>query len=260
VTDELNVLAGAYALDALDDDEREVFEQHLRTCAECAQEVRGLRETAAELSHLNEVNPPPQLRAAVLGAVAQSRPLPPLTDSTRDDSARGDSTLDDSTRQSNVRPLRPGRSQALWQGLAAACALIAIAVSAWGYSQHREAQRAVSARASVVQSLLNAPDVRATTTPMKQGQGTLIYSRREGRLVLIGRGMPVLPANQTYQLWMMTETGAPVSGGVFRPDQAGNVEVPASGNLDGVDRMGVSVEPAGGSAQPTASTVQVLEL
>jgi anti-sigma-K factor RskA len=242
MTDELNVLAGAYALDALDDDEREVFEQHLQSCAECAQEVRGLRETAAELSHLNEVSPPPSLRTAVLGAVAQSRPLPPLVDS----AGRG-----------NVRQLRRSRSQTLWQGVAAACALIAIAVSAWGYSEHRQV---TSARSSVVQSLLAAPDVRATTTAMKQGQGTLIYSRSEHRLVLIGRGMPVLPANQTYQLWMMTETGEPISGGLFRPDQAGNVEVPASGNLDAVDRMGVSVEPAGGSAQPTPSTVQVLKL
>jgi anti-sigma-K factor RskA len=246
MTDELNVLAGAYALDALDDDEREVFEQHLQTCAACSQEVRGLRAAAAELSHLNAVTPPPQLRAAVLGAVAQSRPLPPL--------------IDGRQGGGNVRQLRRTRAQALWQGVAAACALIAIAVSTWGYSQHRQAQRAINARASVVQSLLNAPDVRATTTAMKQGQGTLIYSRSEHRLVLIGRGMPVLPANQTYQLWMMTKTGEPISGGVFRPDQAGNVEVPASGNLDSVDRMGVSVEPAGGSAQPTASTVQVLQL
>jgi anti-sigma-K factor RskA len=59
---------------------------------------------------------------------------------------------------------------------------------------------------------------------------------------------------------MMTKTGEPISGGVFRPDQAGNVEVPASGDLDAVDRMGVSVEPAGGSAQPTPTTVQVLHL
>lgn len=247
MTDELNVLAGAYALDALADDEREVFEQHLRTCAECAQEVRGLRETAAELSRLSEVSPPSQLRAAVLGAVTQSRPLPPLVDASQRD-------------RSNVRPLRRARSQALWQGLAAACALIAIAVSVWGYSEHRQAQRAASAGSSVVRSLLDAPDVRATTTAMKQGEGTLIYSRKERRLVLIGRGMPTLPGNQTYQLWLMTETGAPISGGVFRPDQAGNVEVPASGNLDGVDQMGVSVEPAGGSPQPTPSTVQVLKL
>ena len=244
MTDELNALAGPYALDALGDDEREVFERHLRGCAECAQEVRGLREAAAELSHLTQASPPPQLRAAVLGAVAQSRPLPPLAD------APG----------SNVRPLRRNPGQALWQAVAAACALVALVVSAWGYSQHREAQRAASGRDAVLQSLLNAPDVRATTTAMRQGQGTLIYSRSERRLVLIGRGMPTLPENQTYQLWLMTETGAPVSGGVFRPDQAGNVEVPASGNLDGVDQMGVSVEPAGGSAQPTLSTVEVLKL
>jgi anti-sigma-K factor RskA len=242
MTDELNVLAGAYAVDALDDDERALFEEHLRGCPECTEEVRGLRNAAAELSLLTEVGPPPQLRAAVLGAVAQSRPLPPRVDGAR------------------VLPLRRSRSTALWQGLAAACALIAITVSAWGYTEHRHAERAVSARASVVQSLLAAPDVRASTTAMKQGQGTLIYSRREHRLVLIGRGMPVLPADETYQLWLMTPTGEPVSGGVFRPDPNGNVELPASGDLNGVDRMGVSVEPAGGSAQPTPTTVQVLKL
>ena len=245
MTDELNALAGAYVLDALGGDERAVFEQHLHGCAECTQEVRELRETAAELSHLTQVSPPPQLRAAVLGAVAQSRPLPPLVPPAGRD---------------NVRPLRADRGRVLWQGLAAACALIAIAASVWGYSEHRAAERASNARVSVVRSLLAAPDVRATTTAMKQGEGTLIYSRRQRQLVLIARGMPVLPRDKTYQLWMIAQTGEPVSAGVFGPDEAGNVEVPATGNLDGVDRMGVSVEPAGGSARPTAATVQVLRL
>ena len=255
MTDELNALVGAYVLDALDEDERKLFEQHLGSCAECAEEVHGLRDTATQLSHLSQAGPPPQLRAAVLGAIAQSRPLPPLVDTpllTSDASKR-------SSRPADVVPLRrSGRT--VWQALAAACAVIAIAVSAWGYSQHRQAQRASSTRASAIESLLNAPDVRASTTAMKQGEGTVIYSRSEHRLVLIGRGMPTLPQNQTYQLWMMTKTGEPVSGGVFRPDQSGNVEVSASGDLDAVDRMGVSVEPAGGSAQPTVATVQVLKL
>ena len=245
MTDELTGLVGAYALDALDDDEREVFERHLQTCAECAEEVRGLRNAAAELSHLSEVGPPPQLRAAVLGAVARSRPLPPLIDTARAD---------------NVLPLRRDRTKALWQGLAAACALIAIAVSGWGWAEHRKAERVSDTRASAVQLLLNAPDVKAATTTMKQGQGILIYSKSEGKLVLVGHGMPTLPSDQTYQLWMMTESGEPVSGGVFRTDQAGNVEVTASGDLDGVGRMAVSVEPAGGSAQPTPETVQLLNL
>jgi anti-sigma-K factor RskA len=242
MTDELNSLAGAYALDALDDDERAVFEEHLADCPACTEEVRGLRNAAAELSHLTEAGPPPELRAAVLGAVAQLRPLPPRVDGAR------------------VLPMRRARTTAFWQGLAAACALIAVAVSTWGYAQHREAQRATRAQLSVVQSLLAAPDVQATTTALKQGRATVLSSRGEHRLVLIARGLPVLPAGRTYQLWMMTETGAPVSGGVFRPDPNGNVEVPASGDLDGVDRMGVSVEPAGGSAQPSLATVQVLKL
>jgi len=242
MTDDLNVLAGAYALDALDDDERAVFEEHLAGCQECTEEVRGLRNTAAEFSQLSQAGPPPELRAAVLGAVSKTRPLPPLIAGAR------------------VLPLRRSRTVALWQGLAAACALVAVVVSAWGLAQHREAQRATNARASVVQSLLAAPDVRATTTALKQGQGTLLSSRSEHRLVLIARGIPVLPTDETYQLWLMSESGAPVSGGVFRPDEHGNVELPASGNLDGVDRMGVSVEPAGGSAQPTLSTVQVIKL
>jgi anti-sigma-K factor RskA len=253
MTDELNGLAGAYVLDALDGDERELFEQHLSGCAECAEEVRELRGTATQLSHLTQVTPPPQLRAAVLGAITQSRPLPPLVVKPSPD------VPEQGRAPAEVVPLRrAGRS--VWQALAAACALIAIAVSAWGYSEHRDAQRAASTRASAIETLLNAPDVRASTTAMRQGEGTIIYSRAEHRLVLIGRGMPTLPENQTYQLWMMTKTGEPISGGVFRPDQAGNVEVPASGDLDSVDRMGVSVEPAGGSAQPTVATVQVLKL
>ncbi len=242
MTDELNVLAGAYALDALDDEERAVFEEHLADCPECTEEVRGLRNAAVELSHLGQDGPPPELRAAVLGAVAKTRPLPPLVTGAR------------------VLPIRRARATAVWQGLAAACALIAIVVSAWGFSQHQTAQRATRAQSSAVQSLLAAPDVRATTTALRQGQGTLLSSRSEHRLVLIGHGLPVLPADQTYQLWMMSETGAPVSGGVFRPDEHGNVELPASGDLDSVDRMGVSVEPAGGSAQPNLATVQVVKL
>jgi anti-sigma-K factor RskA len=258
MTDELNPLVGAYVLDALDNDERELFEEHLRSCTECSEEVTGLRNTAIQLSLLSEAAPPPQLRVAVLGAISQARPLPPLVDNARSGTVQGAGSAD-SARPTNVVPLRRA-GRPVWQALAAACALIAIAVSAWGWSQHRDAERAASAKVSVVQALLNAPDVRATTTAMKQGQGTLIYSRSEHRLVLIGRGMPTLPENQTYQLWMMTKTGEPISGGLFRPDPAGNVEVPASGDLDSVDRMGVSVEPAGGSKQPTAATVQVLKL
>ena len=47
---ELHLLTGSYALDALTGDEQADFEEHLDRCPACAEEVRGLRETAARLA------------------------------------------------------------------------------------------------------------------------------------------------------------------------------------------------------------------
>lgn len=242
MSDELNVLAGAYALDALDDDERVLFEQHLEVCDECTEEVRGMRYAANELSRTTEVSPPPQLRADVLASISQVRPLAPVVD--------------------NVIALHRARAaRSVWQVMAAACALIAIVAAGWGYSQHRATNRSTSvAQVSAVQKLLDAPDLRANTTAFEKGSGTLVYSKDEHKLVLIGHGMPALASDKTYQLWMLPTTGDAVSAGTFTPDSAGNVELPASGDLTGIPKMGISVEPAGGSAQPTAGTVQLLNL
>jgi anti-sigma-K factor RskA len=241
MTDELNVLAGAYVLDALDAGERRVFEDHLQTCEECTEEVRGMRATAAELSRTVEVTPPPQLRAQVLAAVSQVRPLPPVVD--------------------NVVALRRLRaSRSTWQVLAAACALIAVIGTGWGFSQHQAANRAATAQARMVASLIAEPDVSATTTSLSQGSGTVIYAKDEHKVVLIGRDMPALPAGKTYQLWMLPATGKAVSGGTFTTDSSGNVAYQTDGDLSAFNRMGISVEPAGGSAQPTPSTVQLLNI
>ncbi|MEO6701881.1 MAG: anti-sigma factor [Jatrophihabitantaceae bacterium] len=241
MTDELNVLAGAYALDALDDAERAIFEEHLQTCDECAEEVRGMQLTAAELSHTTEVAPPPLLRGEVLASISRVRPLPPIVD--------------------NVIALHRARaSRSVWQVMAAACALIAIMVSAWGYSQHRAANRASNA-SSTVTTLLQAPDLRATTTALETGSGTVVYSKAEHKVVLIGRNMPSPGNGKTYQLWMLPQAGsAAISAGVFRPNSAGNIELPVTGDLTDIGKMAISVEPSGGSSQPTPGTVQQLNL
>ncbi|HEY0397098.1 MAG TPA: zf-HC2 domain-containing protein, partial [Acidimicrobiia bacterium] len=48
---DIQELLGAFALDAVDDEERDVIEAHLAGCPRCRAEVEGHRETAALLAH-----------------------------------------------------------------------------------------------------------------------------------------------------------------------------------------------------------------
>ncbi|MGH3203480.1 MAG: RskA family anti-sigma factor [Streptosporangiaceae bacterium] len=73
--DDLHVLSGSYALDALSEPERDSFERHLQHCSLCEDEVRGLRETAARLGLAKTLDPPPQLRSRVLAAALAAASL-----------------------------------------------------------------------------------------------------------------------------------------------------------------------------------------
>jgi anti-sigma factor RsiW len=74
---DLHLLTGVYAVDALTDAEVAEFEKHLARCASCAEEARGLRETAARLAMATAVAPPPWMCEQVLAAAARTRQLPP---------------------------------------------------------------------------------------------------------------------------------------------------------------------------------------
>ena len=76
--DDLHVLTGSYALDAISDAEREEFERHLQHCQACAAEVRGMRETAVRLARARAVAPPARMEQRVLAATYRTRQLPPL--------------------------------------------------------------------------------------------------------------------------------------------------------------------------------------
>ena len=79
MTESIHLLTGAYAVDALDPDERAEFEGHLDGCADCRDELTGLIETAARLGSAAAITPPASLKAAVLGQkVLDRHPLADL--------------------------------------------------------------------------------------------------------------------------------------------------------------------------------------
>ena len=74
---ELHDLAAAYALNALDPEDRWTYERHLDTCEACREEVASLRESAAQLAYAEEgPAPPPELRDRILRAAREDRPAP----------------------------------------------------------------------------------------------------------------------------------------------------------------------------------------
>ena len=73
-----HLLAGAFALDALDESQRIAFSDHLTCCSDCRDEIVGLREAATLLCHVTAHPAPAELRPRILARITQIRPLPPV--------------------------------------------------------------------------------------------------------------------------------------------------------------------------------------
>src|SRR5262245_3364931 len=74
---EIHALAGAYALDAVDDVERAAFRRHLAECQTCAREVAELQETVGRLADSTWELPPLRMRDTVFAEVRRTRQISP---------------------------------------------------------------------------------------------------------------------------------------------------------------------------------------
>jgi anti-sigma-K factor RskA len=183
---EIHALAGAYALDAVDDIERAAFDRHLRECSACAVEVAELRETAARLTDPVATAPPAELRDSVLGAIAN-------------------------TPQARARRAAPSGPAALtrwrrWTAAAVAAGIMAVGVgtATWVVSQQEvKAEREQNAR---VQAVLGAPDARLVASDMAGGRVTLVVSPSRDAAVAVLDGLAPPGSERLYQLWMIGGT------------------------------------------------------
>ena len=101
--------------------------------------------------------------------------------------------------------------------------------------------------------MLAAPDARIQTMPTTVGGTvTVVTSREDQEAVVITTGMPSLTAAQVYQLWVIGPAGARSAALRSRTGQAGPVL--ATGVTSG-DRIGITVEPSGGTSSPTTAPV-----
>jgi hypothetical protein len=256
---DLHTLAGPYALNALPPRDRARFGRHLAACDACAQEVRGLQETAARLAAATAVPPASWLKERVLAGAARTRQLPPLPADHGAGAARwpqGARWLAAARRRLHApppwaRPLAVALSAAF---LAAAVALGSVAL----VTQHRLSQ--AQARDHMLAAVLTAPDVKMMSAPVTGGgTATIVMSHREQALALSTAGLPGLPSGRAYELWLMGPSGGRPAAMLPRAAHGMTSPVVATGLRRG-DTVELTVEPSAGAAQPTTPPLLRLTL
>jgi len=245
-----HALTGVYALDALDTAaEAARFERHLSRCQACASEVRGFRDTATRLALAVARQPPPALRTAVMTEVARTRQLPAA-----DDRARH-------ARQG--RTLLP-RLAVAGAALAAAAAVILAVVLINTQNQLGRTQQQLSqakqhlsqaqTELAAINAVRTAADAVLVTkvTPIG-GRVTVVSSPSRHQVVVTTSGLPALRAGKVYQLWLIGAHGNKIrSEGLLGLHNGRGGPTLISGVLPG-DIFGITLEPAGGTVQPTVA-------
>ena len=292
MTDDQNPadLAGAYALNALSADEKAAYERYLATSADARREADSLEGTAAELGFAVEpVQPPPALRTSVLAAIASAPQLP--RQETADTVAATDiapPVAATAQNTPNAQPVRPASAPAApttkaattrpagsaerkaarrWysQPVSFAVAAVALVAVLLGVNTVTSALNNGNGLTQAVQlaHITAQPDSQRETIKLtninddQQVVATLVWSGQLGQSALIVDGLASLTDEQIYELWYIGEDG-PISAGTFNTDRSGESWRILDGTMSAGDAVGVTVEPAGGSEQPTTDPLIVI--
>lgn len=278
---DIHSLAAAHALHALPPDEQADFEAHLDGCADCRDEVASFEATAVRLAALADEAPPADVRTNVMAMISDVRQDPPpgASDAAREgvgdwvsDDAReagGDQPGDPATtppqvpppaaKSASSRPVsRATRSSGittlagrLGLGLAAGLLVVAGALGLWAADLNSQLQERED-QAQQVAAVLAADGARTI-----QVEGTtLVVAPGQDRAVLASTTLATPEASEVLQVWVIGADG-PVSAGLIEdPTTPKLLEVPVP---EGV-LVGVTVEPAGGSEQPTSDPIWAAEV
>ncbi|MFI1698348.1 anti-sigma factor [Streptomyces bobili] len=256
--EDLHSLAAPYALDALEPGERRRFEKHLSDCDRCTAEVRALSEDAVRLAWSTAAPAPAAMRDRVLAAV-RTTPQEPAREPLREHAPQLPPHVW-GTQPPPGRSRAPRARRPLFVPFATATAAAALVVASLfavqaGRTQDRlDAERA---QAREIAHVLAAPDARVSTGKDAGGRTIgVIASAGEGEAVVTLSGYDGLPGGQVHQLWLMRPDARPRSLGLFDDD----TPLVATGLDPSSASLAVTVEPDGGSPQPTAEPVVQLSL
>lgn len=219
---------GAYALGALPEPERTEYERHLAGCDACRRELEQLRTAAEALpASVPQVEPPAALKRRLMKEIERDA----------DSATAGEPGARRRRRRTAWERLRT-RGAPLTAGLAAVALLLGL----------------------VAGQLLAGGDgghtVTATVDRAQAPGASAQLHVRDDRAVLEVRDLPAPASGRVYQVWTQRGEAAPEpTDSLFSPRTDGSAVTTVGRSLEGVDRVLVSSEPAGGSRAPTTPPV-----
>jgi anti-sigma factor RsiW len=234
-------LLALYALDGLEPDERAMVEAHLATCAACRAEAEREAALVGVLAaSLPEVKPDPRLRAATLARVGIKSAPPPRSRP---------------VQPAPARDPRPGWLT-LPRWVPVAFSVVMAVLAGWNVfltgqinTLNRQLQGSTQAMAIMANNATTLIQLAAADGTGAE-VGHAYVSDDSQNVVLVVEDLDPLATNQTYQAWLITDNG-PQSAGLFSVTPTGwgmtELTIPFTPGA----AIGVSREPAGGSAAPT---------
>jgi anti-sigma-K factor RskA len=282
ITEEQQVTAALYALGALSQQEASSFETHLRgeDCLVCRTTEHEFEMVAASLgSSVTEASPAPYLRDILTARIEREAQTAP--------EKAGGSVINFPERSTVTIPAAESPARAFWQTALpwalAASFLIAFAIALLGWrSDRQELQARIdSTRLDETSALKDNVELRdklkresARTDELNQinsvvasGQWRMItlagqepapsavakvYWDTKNNRWVVTADLPAAPAGKVYQLWFVTPD-AKISAGLIDSDQNGHgfavARVPS--NITNLSAAAITLEPEGGSTQPT---------
>jgi anti-sigma-K factor RskA len=223
-------LVAGYALDALDEPDRRLFEEHLAECEECVEGLRSFREASSALAlDAEPATPPPDLRARLLDAAREERPA------------------------ATVVSLRRRIGLPAVAAIAAVAACAAIGLGIWAASLQGSLSRERDARDAREEALGILADPAARRVPVKGTDGVLAVAN-DGRAALALAKLDPAPGGKTYEAWVI-DTKTPKPAGLFSGSDGSPTVVPIDRPVRPGAVVAVTVEPDGGVDAPTSTPI-----
>ncbi len=113
--------------------------------------------------------------------------------------------------------------------------------------------------ASPADRVLAANDAKRVSISFEDGSSaTVVRSLSERRAVILTRDMAAPPPGKAFELWLQDESGAMLPAGLMKT--AGDHKLLLEGDAAKATGVGITVEPEGGSQEPTSKPIALFEL